>query len=145
MKPVTILMADDDPLDQLLTREAFEEAKALNPLYFVENGLELMRYLRRESPYEDKERYPTPGIVLLDLNMPKKDGRECLREIRSDPELQHLPVVVMTTSSREEEVFQSYDLGANSYITKPVDFEKLVAQIQAFNTYWCSIVELPDD
>ncbi|MGF2735487.1 response regulator [Marinobacter sp. DUT-1] len=145
MKPVPILMADDDPLDQLLTKEAFDEAKALNPLYFVENGVELMRYLRRERPYDDTQQYPTPGIILLDLNMPKKDGRECLREIRSDARLQHLPVIIMTTSSREEEVFHSYDLGANSYITKPVDFEKLVAQIKAFNNYWCSIVELPDE
>ncbi|MEO9700640.1 response regulator, partial [Marinobacter alexandrii] len=84
-----------------------------------------------------------PGLILLDLNMPKKDGRECLAEIRVDPQLRHLPIIVMTTSSREEEVFSSYDLGANSYITKPVDFEKLVIQVKALSAYWCSIVELP--
>ncbi|MDP4548097.1 response regulator [Marinobacter sp. MDS2] len=143
MKPVPILMADDDPLDQLLTKEAFEEAKAVNPLYFVENGVALMRYLRREPPYSNEVEYPMPGLILLDLNMPKMDGRECLAEIRQDPSLRFLPVIVMTTSNREEEVLNSYQLGANSYIAKPVDFEKLVAQVKAFNAYWCSVVELP--
>ncbi|KEF30188.1 Two-component system response regulator [Marinobacter nitratireducens] len=144
MRVVPILMADDDPLDQLLTKEAFQEAKSLNPIYFVSNGVELMQYLRREPPYNDETAYPWPGLVLLDLNMPKMGGRECLEQIRKDPELQHLPVVIMTTSNREEEIFKSYDLGANSYITKPVDFEKLVAQVGALSAYWCSIVELPD-
>ena len=143
MKIVPVLMADDDPVDQVLTREAFEEAKALNPLFFVDDGVELMRYLRREPPYTEEACYPRPGLVLLDLNMPLKDGRECLAEIRKDPELRHLPVIVMTTSNREEEVFTSYELGANSYITKPVDFQKLVDQVKALNAYWCSIVELP--
>lgn len=145
MKPISILMVDDDPLDQLLTKEAFEAAKALNPLFFLDNGVELMQYLRREHPFQDEARYPWPDLILLDLNMPKKDGRACLKEIREDPALSHLPIVVMTTSNREEEVFKSYALGANSYITKPVDFEKLVAQVRAFSSYWCSIVELPDD
>ena len=143
MKIVPVLMADDDPVDQVLTMEAFEEARALNPLIFVDDGAELMKYLRREPPYTDEVRYPLPGLILLDLNMPKKDGKECLAEIRSDPQLKHLPVIVMTTSNREEEVFSSYNLGANSYITKPVDFEKLVAHVKALNAYWCSIVELP--
>lgn len=144
MKVIPILMVDDDPLDQLLTKEAFEAAKVLNPLYFVDNGVELMRYLRRQAPYDDIEAYPWPGLILLDLNMPKMDGRECLKEIRADSQLCHLPVIVMTTSNREEEVFRSYDMGANSYITKPVDFEQLVAQVRVFSSYWCSIVELPD-
>ncbi|WP_203298838.1 response regulator [Marinobacter sediminum] len=144
MKIVPVLMADDDSVDQLLTKEAFEEAKALNPLFFVNDGVELMKYLRREPPYTDESRYPMPGLILLDLNMPKKDGRECLAEIRADPQFRHLPVIVMTTSSREEEVFSSYDLGANSFITKPVEFEKLVTQVKALNAYWCSIVELPN-
>ncbi|QBM18370.1 response regulator rcp1 [Marinobacter sp. JH2] len=143
MKPVPILMADDDPLDQLLTKEAFEEAKAVNPLYFVDNGVELMRYLRREPPYTNEVEYPMPGLILLDLNMPKMDGRECLTEIQKDPRLRFLPIIVMTTSNREEEVLKSYQLGANSYIAKPVDFEKLVAQVKAFHAYWCSVVELP--
>ena len=143
MKTVPVLMADDDPVDQVLTKEAFEEAKALSPLFFVDDGVELMKYLRREPPYTDESRYPSPGLILLDLNMPKKDGRECLAEIRGDPALRHLPVIVMTTSSRKEEVLSSYDLGANSYITKPVDFEKLVTQVKALIAYWCSIVELP--
>lgn len=143
MKTVPVLMADDDPVDQVLTKEAFEEASARTPLFFVNDGAELMKYLRREPPYTDESRYPVPGLILLDLNMPKKDGRECLAEIRVDPQLRHLPIIVMTTSSREEEVFSSYDLGANSYITKPVDFEKLVIQVKALSAYWCSIVELP--
>lgn len=143
MKAVPVLMADDDPVDQVLTKEAFEEANALSPLFFVDDGVELMKYLRREPPYTDESCYPLPGLILLDLNMPKKDGRECLAEIRGDPELRHLPVIVMTTSSREEEVLSSYELGANSYITKPVDFETLVSQVKAVTAYWCSVVELP--
>ncbi len=144
MRTVSILMADDDPQDQFLTQEAFQEAKSLNPLYFVNDGVELMKYLRRQSPYEDEDEYPWPDLILLDLNMPKMGGRECLEAIRADPELHHLPVIIMTTSNREEEILKSYDLGANSYITKPVDFEKLVAQMRVFSAYWCSIVELPD-
>ncbi|MGF2686178.1 response regulator [Marinobacter sp. DUT-3] len=143
MRPITILMADDDPLDRMLTQEAFLESRSINPLYFVENGEELLKYLRRDPPYTPTE-HPFPDLILLDLNMPKKDGRDCLIEIKNDPELRHLPIIVLTTSNREEEVFRSYNLGASSFISKPVDFEKLVSQIKVFNSYWCSIVELPD-
>ncbi|MDV3504938.1 response regulator [Marinobacter sp. M-5] len=143
MRPITILMADDDPLDRMLTQEAFEESKSINPLYFVENGEELLKYLRRHPPYNAEE-HPFPDLILLDLNMPKMDGRDCLVAIKKDPTLKHVPVIVLTTSNREEEVFRSYDLGASSFISKPVDFEKLVSQIRIFNSYWCSIVELPD-
>lgn len=143
MRPITILMADDDPLDRMLTQEAFLESKSINPLYFVENGEELLNYLLRVPPYNAEE-HPFPDLILLDLNMPKKDGRDCLIEIKSNPGLKHIPIIVLTTSNREEEVFRSYDLGASSFISKPVDFEKLVGQIKIFNSYWCSIVELPD-
>ncbi|WP_264754025.1 response regulator [Marinobacter sp. LQ44] len=136
-------MADDDPEDRELTKEAFRESKSVNPLYFVENGEELMNYLYRTHPYNDKD-HPFPDLILLDLNMPKLDGQECLKRIKKDPELRHIPILVLTTSNREEEVFRSYDLGASSFITKPVDFEKLISEVKVINNYWCSIVELPN-
>lgn len=138
-----ILMADDDAMDRTLTHEAFCEAGISSPLYFVEDGEQLLQYLRREGPYSDTQRYPMPGVILLDLNMPKRDGRSCLKEIRRDPALRHLPVVVMTTSIQSEEVLSSYNLGASSFICKPLEFDQLVAQIRGFGAYWCGIVELP--
>jgi two-component system response regulator len=140
---IPLLMADDDPQDRLLTEEAFREARLTNPLYFVEDGDQLMRYLRHQPPYDDVNAYPKPGLILLDLNMPKKDGRTCLREIHASPTLRRIPVVVMTTSKEEEEVLNSYDLGANSYICKPVRFDELVNLLKSFTNYWFSIVELP--
>ncbi|WP_303285333.1 response regulator [Marinobacter sp. SS8-8] len=142
-RPIPILMAEDDAMDRLLTEEALREGRLNNPLSFVEDGVQLMAYLRNQPPFEDAATYPEPGIILLDLNMPKKDGRTCLEEIQQDPALKHIPVVVMTTSTQEEEVFRSYDLGANSFICKPVDFDKLVSLMKTFNNYWFSIVELP--
>jgi two-component system response regulator len=144
MRPIPILMAEDDPQDRLLTEEAFRESRLANPLYFVEDGEQLMDYLQRRGRYTDTALYPFPGVVLLDLNMPRKDGRVCLAEIKNSPALKHLPVVVLTTSSQEEEIVRSYDLGANSFVSKPVDFDKLVAIMQTFGRYWFSIVELPD-
>ncbi|MDX1457062.1 MAG: response regulator [Marinobacter sp.] len=144
MNDVPILMAEDDALDRILTEEAFRESGLRNPLYFVEDGEELMAYLRRQPPYDDEQRYPMPGIILLDLNMPRLDGRGCLRAIRKDPNLNHLPVVVLTTSTEQAEVVRSYDLGANSFMSKSVDFEAFVRQIRAFGEYWCSVVELPN-
>ncbi|MBA1145767.1 response regulator [Ectothiorhodospiraceae bacterium WFHF3C12] len=144
LQPIPILMAEDDPEDRLLTREAFREGRLANPLFFVEDGEALMDYLRRRGSYADEALYPFPGVVLLDLNMPRKDGRTCLAEIKRDPGLRHLPVVVLTTSAQEEEVVRSYDLGANSFVSKPVDFNKLVGIVQTFGCYWFSIVELPD-
>lgn len=138
-----ILMADDDAMDRTLTLEAFREAGIESPLYFVEDGVQLLKYLRREGPYCDSQRYPMPGVILLDLNMPKRDGRSCLKEIRRDPDLRHLPVVVMTTSAQSEEILSSYTLGASSFICKPLEFDQLVAQIRGFGAYWCGIVELP--
>jgi CheY-like chemotaxis protein len=136
-------MAEDDADDRQLTREAFEESRVVNDLRFVENGVELMDYLKGRGKYSDPEQSPRPGLILLDLNMPKKDGREALNEIKSDPALQHIPVVVLTTSKQEEDILRSYELHANSYITKPVTFEGLVQVIKAIGLYWFGIVELP--
>ena len=143
-KPITILMADDDADDRQMTREAFEESRLANDLRFVEDGEELMDYLKRRGKYTDPESSPRPGLILLDLNMPRKDGREALREIKADPQLKHLRVVVLTTSKAEEDIFRTYDLSAASYITKPVTFESLVEVVRALGKYWLEIVELPD-
>ena len=139
-RPVHILMADDDDDDRDATRKAFARHRLANEFATVGDGEELLAYLRRQHPYE---RAPRPGLILLDLNMPRKDGREALREIKADPKLRHIPVVVLTTSSEEEEIIRSYDLGANSYITKPVNFEALVLALGTLSTYWLQLVELP--
>jgi CheY-like chemotaxis protein len=143
--PVTILMADDDPDDRQLTREAFEEAKLANDLRFVEDGAELLDYLFRRGKYADPESAPRPSLILLDLNMPKVDGREALAKLKQDPDLRRIRVVVLTTSKAEEDVFRTYDLSAASYITKPVTFESLVEVIRTLGKYWLEIVELPDN
>ena len=143
LRPVTILMADDDADDRLMTRGAFTESRIANDLRFVENGVELMDYLNRRGKYGNPEESPRPGLILLDLNMPKKDGREALREIKTDPNLRKIRVVVLTTSKTEEDIYRSYDLGACSFITKPVTFAGLVEVIQSLGKYWLEIVELP--
>jgi two-component system response regulator len=144
-KPITILMADDDPDDRQLTREAFEEARLANDLRFVEDGEELMDYLRRRGKYADPAASPRPGLILLDLNMPKKDGREALAEIKADPDLKRIRVVIITTSKAEEDILRTYDLSAASYISKPVTFEALVDVVRTLGKYWLEIVELPDN
>jgi CheY-like chemotaxis protein len=144
-KPITILMADDDPDDRQLTREAFEESKLSNDLRFVEDGEELLDYLYRRGNYSDPESSPRPSIILLDLNMPRRDGREALQIIRSDPQMRPIRVIIMTTSKAEEDMLRSYDLSAASYITKPVTFERLVDVVRALGKYWLEIVELPPD
>lgn len=141
-KPLTIVMAEDDPDDRLLARDALEQSRVLNELCCVEDGEELMRYLRHEPPYEDSVR---PGLILLDLNMPKMDGREALREIKADPALRRIPVVVLTTSKAEEDLVRSYDLGAASFISKPVTFDGLVELMKALGRYWIEFVELPSE
>lgn len=140
---ITILMADDDADDRMFTREAWEENRLVNELRFVEDGEELMDYLHRRGSYASAEDAPRPGLILLDLNMPRKDGREALKEIRDDPKLRYIPVVILTTSKTQEDVYRSYDLGANSFITKPVTFESLVGVVRSLGDYWLEIVELP--
>lgn len=142
--PIVILMADDDADDRMLTRDALEESRVLNDLRFVEDGEELMDYLTRKGKYSNVEDSPRPGLILLDLNMPKKDGREALKEIKADPNLRRIPVVIMTTSKAEEDVFRSYDFGASSFITKPVTFDRLVELMRTLGEYWVEFVELPD-
>jgi CheY-like chemotaxis protein len=141
-KSITILVADDDPDDRMLMKEALEENRLANDLHFVEDGEELMAYLRHQGKYADPTRSPRPGLIVLDLNMPKKDGRESLREINADPSLRRIPTVVLTTSKSEEDICRSYDLGANSYIAKPVSFEALVDVTKTLGQYWFDIVEL---
>ena len=144
-KSITILMAEDDPEDRMLVQDALTESRLANDFRFVSDGEELMNYLHREGPYADPSRSPRPGLILLDLNMPRKDGREALQEIKSDPDLQAIPVVVLTTSKEEEDVACSYVTGANSYITKPVTFEKLVSIMKVIEKYWFKIVALPPE
>lgn len=138
-----ILMADDDPDDRMLTQEAVEEARLVNPLHFVENGEQLINYLHRRGKYASLKDVPLPGLILLDLNMPKKDGREALKEIKADPEIRRIPVVVLTTSKAEEDLLQTYDLGVNSFIVKPVTFAALVDLVKMLGKYWLEIVQLP--
>ncbi len=140
---ITILMAEDDEDDCLLAREALVESRLANDLRFVKDGEELMDYLHRRGKYSRVSDAPRPGLILLDLNMPKKDGREALKEIKSDPNLRQIPVVVLTTSKAEEDIYRIYDLGANSFITKPVTFSSLVEVMKTLGKYWFEIVELP--
>jgi CheY-like chemotaxis protein len=142
-KPVTILMADDDPDDRDFARTAMEESRLANELRFVEDGEELLDYLYRRGRFADPKSSPRPGLILLDLNMPRKDGREALRELKGDPTLRHIPVVVLTTSKAEEDILRSYDLGANCFITKPVTFEGLVDVVKVLDKHWFQLVELP--
>ena len=132
----TILMADDDDEDCELMKEAFEESRLVNDLRFVGDGEELMDYLRHRGSYADPGRSPRPGLILLDLNMPRKDGREVLGEIKSDPDLRKIPVVVFTTSQAERDILKSYDLGANAFVTKPGGFRSLVEVTRSIVKYW---------
>jgi len=142
-KILTILMADDDDDDRMLAQDALTESRVLNRLFCVENGAELIQYLEGEGQYADRELYPMPGLILLDLNMPKKDGREALQEIKANPKTRRIPVVILTTSKAEEDKLRGYDLGAASYITKPVTFSALVDLMQTLGKYWIEFVELP--
>jgi CheY-like chemotaxis protein len=144
-RSITILMADDDEDDWLLVKDAFCENHLLNDLRFVADGQELMDYLHHRNSYSDPSAAPCPGLILLDLNMPRKDGREALREIKADPRLRRIPVVVLTTSEAEKDILRSYDLGASSFISKPVTFQGLVQVVKSFGRYWLEIVELPTE
>ncbi|MEQ9300747.1 MAG: response regulator [Cyclobacteriaceae bacterium] len=140
---VVILIADDDPEDRMLAKDALEENRLTNDLQFVEDGEELLDYLKNKNRFSDSEKYPRPGLILLDLNMPKKDGREALKEIKLDESLRLIPIVILTTSKAEEDVVRSYNLGVNSFITKPVTFDALVEIMRTLSKYWFEIVELP--
>ncbi|AFZ23186.1 response regulator containing a CheY-like receiver domain and an HTH DNA-binding domain [Cylindrospermum stagnale PCC 7417] len=142
---VTILMADDDEDDSLLVREALAESQLSLELHIVRNGEELIDYLCHRGLYADMKSNPRPGLILLDLNMPKKDGIEALKEIKNHPELRQIPVIVLTTSRAEEDIYNTYNLGANSFIIKPVAFDSLVEVMKTIGKYWFEIVELPLD
>jgi len=143
LRPITILYADDDPEDRMLVQEAWRESRVANPLDLVEDGEDLMDYLHRSGKYAGQAGSPLPGLILLDLNMPKKDGREALQEIKADPRLRSIPVVILTTSKAEQDILTSYDLGVSSFIVKPVTFQSLVELTLTLNKYWFEIVELP--
>lgn len=139
--PIVILMADDDDDDYLLTKKALKESMLLNTLVRVADGEELLDYLYARGKFS--ENAVRPGVILLDLNMPRKDGREALKEIKADPDLRNIPIVIFTTSKAEEDIYKSYQLGSNSFITKPVTFENLISVMKTLGTYWFEIVELP--
>ena len=137
---VTILLVEDNEGDVRLTREALEEGRVANRLIVARDGMEALAILRQQGPHADS---PRPDLILLDLNLPKKDGRAVLAEIKSDPNLMRIPVVVLTTSKAEEDILRTYDLHANCYITKPVDFEKFVTVVKSIDEFWLTVVRLP--
>ena len=139
-RPVEILLVEDNPGDERLTREALKEGKVYSNLHWVKDGVEAMEFLRREGKYKD---VPRPDIILLDLNLPKKDGREVLQDIKNDSELKRIPVVVLTTSKAEEDVLRTYNLHANCYVTKPVDLEKFIVVVKSIDVFWLTVVTLP--
>ena len=140
--PVEILLVEDNPGDVRLTQEALKESKVLNNLYVAYDGVEAMEFLHREGKYTDA---PHPDLILLDLNLPKKDGRELLEEIKSHDDLKRIPVVVLTTSRAEEDILRMYDQHANCYITKPIDFEQFIEVVRSIENFWLTIVKLPSE
>ncbi len=140
LRPIDILLVEDNAADVRLTREALKDAKVLNELHLVRDGLAALAFLRRRGAYAGS---PRPDLILLDLNLPKKDGREVLAEIKQDEELKRIPVVVLTTSKAEEDVLRSYNLHANAYVTKPVDLAQFLAVVHALETFWLAVVTLP--
>lgn len=143
--PITILVADDDADDRMLIEDAFSESKLQNPLHFVEDGEQLLAYLKREGEYSDMNGQPYPGVILLDLNMPKMDGRTALAKIKEDENICRIPVIILTTSKAEEDILRTYNLGVNSFITKPVTFDGLVQVVRSIGQYWIEIVALPPE
>ena len=143
-QPVHILMADDDPDDRMMADQAFRQYRLKNGVVFVEDGQELMDYLHHQGKYSDADQFPLPDLILLDLNMPRKDGREALTEIKTNPKLRRIPVVILTTSQAEEDILRSYELGVNAYITKPVTFQGLAETIRMLNIFWFELVKLPN-
>ena len=143
--PVRIVVADDDADDRMMIKDAFEASKLANEIDFAEDGVQLLEYLRREGKWSKLAGEPYPGFILLDLNMPRKDGRTVLKEIRNDPVLHRIPVIILTTSKAEEDIIKTYNLGVNSFICKPVSFEKLVEIVKTVGHYWIEIVQLPPE
>jgi two-component system, chemotaxis family, response regulator Rcp1 len=139
-RPVEILLVEDNPGDERLTREALKEGKVYSNLHWVKDGVEAMQFLRRQGKYAS---VPRPDIILLDLNLPKKDGREVLQDIKNDGDLKRIPVVVLTTSKAEEDVLRTYNLHANCYVTKPVDLEKFIVVVKSIDAFWLTVVTLP--
>lgn len=142
-EPIVIVLAEDDEDDYILTRDALEKAQVANELHWVKDGQELLDYLRHDDGYADPRTSPTPSLILLDLNMPRLDGRDALKEIKSDPKLRRIPVVVLTTSSAEEDIIRTYDLGVNSFVQKPMSFEEFIRCVNKISEYWFQIVRLP--
>jgi len=142
-KPITILLAEDDEEDRYLIGEALDEGRVPHRLYVVENGEQLLDYLYRRGEFANLEQWPVPDLILLDLNMPRKDGREVLEELKVDPELRRTPIVVLTTSSAEEDIARSYDQGVSGFITKPVTFRELMEVMKSIGTYWGKTSTLP--
>jgi chemotaxis family two-component system response regulator Rcp1 len=142
VRPIDILLVEDSPADVRLTREALKDAKVLNTLHVVRDGVAAMAFLRRQGEYSDS---PIPDLILLDLNLPKKDGREVLAEIKQDNTLKRIPVLVLTTSKAEEDVMRTYNLHANAYVTKPVDFQQFLAVIRTIEQFWLAVVTLPSN
>ena len=138
--PVEILLVEDDPGDTLMIKEALEHNKVRNRLHCVTDGVEALAFMRREGEHADA---PRPDLILLDLNLPRKDGREVLAEIKDDPELQTIPVVVLTTSKAEEDILRSYQLHANAYVTKPVDFARFIDVVRQIDEFFVAVVKLP--
>ena len=142
VKPIELLLVEDSEPDVRLTIEALHEAKVKNRLWGVEDGVEAIDFLRRQGKYADS---PRPDLILLDLNLPRKDGRQVLKEIKADDSLKRIPVVVLTTSKSEEAVLRAYDLHANCYITKPVDFNRFMEVVKSIENFWLTVVRLPDE
>ena len=140
--PAEILLIEDSAADVRLTQEAFKDAKVLNNMNVVTDGVDAMRYLRREGEYA---KVPRPDLILLDLNLPRKDGREVLAEVKADPDLRRIPVVILTTSRAEEDVLRAYNLHANCYITKPVDFNQFMEVVKSIEHFWLAVVTLPKE
>ena len=141
-KLIEILLVEDSPADILITREAFEEAKLLNSIHVAEDGVQAMEFLRRQGRYASA---PRPDLILLDLNLPRKNGREVLAEIKNDPDLKAIPVIILTTSGADEDILKAYDLHANCYVVKPVGFENFLKAVQSIRNFWFSVVALPPE
>ena len=139
-KPIDVLLAEDNPGDVILTQKAFEKGKILNKLFVVNNGIEALKFLRKQEPYRDS---PTPDLILLDLRMPEMDGIEVLSEIKKDATLKIIPVIILTTSEAEQDILKSYELYANAYLTKPVDFKRFLEVVEKLDDFWFHLVKLP--